>query len=396
MQHGNRSISGARLAQLGVVSGALASLFALVATPALDAHKGITSKYTYNDDVYPILRDKCGRCHVDGGPAPMSLLKYAVVDGGAAAWGEALREMLVSETMPPYYVDPTGPAVKNMHMLSPRELDIIVTWATGGTPQGDLNKMPAVSKFVAQWSLGTPDLAIPMPEPVTLQPGTLQDTASITLPATFAEDKWVRAADLLPGTPSMVRRATIGIENGPTLAVWEPGDEAVPAPSGAAFKIPAGATLRATIFYKKPWQNEQDVMSDKSTVGLYFTDAPLSGKPITSVSLAGSADSGASESRTFSTTLASAGRVLAVRPLVDQPYTSVEIQAVTSSGRHVPILKLRSIRPEWPRRYWLADPLELPAGTKIEVKLQPGDPDSGPLMAAVKTPLDISLELVSQ
>ena len=45
---------------------------ALFAAAGLDAHKGITSRYTYNDDVYPILRDKCGRCHTDGGPAPRS------------------------------------------------------------------------------------------------------------------------------------------------------------------------------------------------------------------------------------------------------------------------------------------------------------------------------------
>ena len=45
---------------------------AMFAATTIDAHKGVTSKYTYNDDVYPILRDKCGRCHTDGGPAPMS------------------------------------------------------------------------------------------------------------------------------------------------------------------------------------------------------------------------------------------------------------------------------------------------------------------------------------
>ena len=26
-----------------------------------ETHKPITSKYTYNDDVFPILRDRCGR-----------------------------------------------------------------------------------------------------------------------------------------------------------------------------------------------------------------------------------------------------------------------------------------------------------------------------------------------
>ena len=31
-----------------------------------EAHKAITSKYTYNDDVFPIFRDRCSRCHVAG------------------------------------------------------------------------------------------------------------------------------------------------------------------------------------------------------------------------------------------------------------------------------------------------------------------------------------------
>jgi hypothetical protein len=44
----------------------------------------------------------------------------------------------------------------------------------------------------------------------------------------------------------------------------------------------------------------------------------------------------------------------------------------------------------------LADPVELPAGTKIEVKVTPGDPDSGPLMAAVKSPLQVALDFVPQ
>ena len=63
--------------------------------------------------------------------------------------------------------------------------------------------------------------------------------------------------DLLPGTPTMVRRATIGLENGQVLAAWQPGDDAPAAPGGTAFKLDAGAKLHLQIRYKKPWQDEQ-------------------------------------------------------------------------------------------------------------------------------------------
>ncbi len=391
---GRQSAAVRRRAAWSVVAAAVLAI-AVSSTATIDAHKGITSKYTYNDDVYPILRDKCGRCHAEGGPAPMSLLKYSIDAGGAAAWGESIRENLVSEAMPPWYVDPTGPAVKNNHTLTPRELDIIVTWATGGTPQGNLNKKPVDAKATPTWGLGKPDVTFPLPKPFSLGPGVMQDTLDTTLPTNFTEAKWIRAVDLLPGTPTMVRRATISVDNGPVLAVWEPGDDAIATPGGTAFKIPAGVNLHVKIDYKKNYLEEQQTKSDTSTIGLYLTDEPLSGKAIESFAVA-PPGSQSGEALTFSGALPGGGRVLALRPQVDQPYLSVAIDAVTGAGRRVPLLKLRGARPEWPRRYWLTDPVELPAGTKIEVKLVPGDPNSGPLTAPVKSPLQISLDYVPQ
>ena len=377
-----------------VTAGAAAIAVALLASATIDAHKGITSKYTYNDDVYPILKNKCGSCHAEGGSAPMSLLKYSIDAGGAAAWAESIRENLVSEAMPPWYVDPTGPSVKNNHALTPRELDTIITWATGGTPQGNLNKKPVDTKVTFNWTLGKPDVSLQLPKPFSLAPGVMQDSLDTTIPTNFTEVKWVRAVDLLPET-SIVRRATISLDGGPVLAVWEPGDEAVAAPGGTAFRIPAGANLHLQLAYKKNYLDEQQTKTDNSTIGLYLTEEPLSGKSIQSFAVDGPSSQG-NDALNFSSTLTSAGRVLALRPLVDQPYLSVDIAAVSASGRRVPLLKLRGIRPEWPRRYWLTDPVELPAGTKVEVKLVPGDPNSGPLLATVKSPLQIGLDFVPQ
>ena len=53
---------------------AVASALGLVAlfAPLTEAHKAITSPYNFNDHVFPVLRDRCGRCHFEGGPTPMS------------------------------------------------------------------------------------------------------------------------------------------------------------------------------------------------------------------------------------------------------------------------------------------------------------------------------------
>src|ERR1700733_14770534 len=98
----------------GTIAATIAALVlgvAMSSRPPLEAHKAITSPYSYNEDVFPILREHCGRCHAPGGAAPMTLLSYMDESGGALAWAQAIRDMLLAEAMPPSFVDPTGPAV---------------------------------------------------------------------------------------------------------------------------------------------------------------------------------------------------------------------------------------------------------------------------------------------
>ncbi len=385
-----------RAIMAGAVAGAAAvALVATWTTTVVDAHKAKISPFTYNKEIFPLLRDKCGRCHTDGGPAPMSLMTYNT-DGGAVAWAESIREMLLSGTMPPWYADPTGPAVRNNHALTARELDTIITWAIGGTPHGDLTvKIPPVPARTG-WSLGKPDVELPMPAAYTVPDNVMQASTEVEIPTNLTEVKWVKAVDLLPGTVSMVRRAYIRVDGGPLLALWEPGDDVTPAPSGAAFKLMPGARLKVKIDYKKSWMDEQKSVSDKSTVGLYFTEEPLAGKAVETVTIDGPAGSDGLEPRSFGGAMPKAGRVFAVTPMLDDPYATVEINAVAASGRKVPLLKLRNARPEWPRRYWLVDPIELPANTKIEVTAVPSDPDTGPLIKPQGFPLQIGLDIVPQ
>jgi hypothetical protein len=377
-----------------LVTAALGLLLTGTST-TIEAHKAKTSPFTYNNEIFPLLRDKCGSCHVEGGPAPMSLMTYDK-DGGAVAWAESIREMLLAGAMPPWYADPTGPAVRNAHSLTPRELDQVITWATGGTPHGDLTKqLPTVTAHHG-WAQGKPDVELPMPQPYTVPPNTMQASTDVTIPTNFTDPKWVKAADLLPGVASMVRRAYIGIDGGPILAVWEPGDDGVTPPSGAAFKVPAGAKVHLKIDYKKSWQDEQKALADKSTVGLYFASPPLSGKSIESVTIDGPKEQAAAGPRSFGGPLPTGGRIVALRPMVDDAYETMDITAVTESGRKVPLLKLRNPRPEWPRRYWLVDPVELPPNTKIEVATTPGDPDVGPLGKQEQFPLQVGIDIIAQ
>jgi hypothetical protein len=250
------------------VSHALASValtlaLAVAATAPGQAHKAITSKYTFNDDVFTLFNDRCGRCHVDGGVAPMSLLTY----DDAAPWAESLRLELLSEDAPKPW---------HRFALSAREFDMILVWANGGSPRGDAAKTPPAVTLKNEWAAGEPGLALRMPAPFTLPGPSNEATHEVTLDAGKAAGKSLTAVDLLPGLPAIVRIADLSLRlpNGTTqpLGTWIPGQSQAMALK-APVPIPAGAAIVARIGYARTWKYEGQELSDTSTVGLYFGGA---------------------------------------------------------------------------------------------------------------------------
>jgi hypothetical protein len=353
-----------------VILTALVLALAVVAgNHETEAHKAVTSPYTYNLDIYPILREHCGRCHVEGGPAPMALLTWNEGPNSATPWAESIRQALVGEQMPPWYVDPQGPAVKGGFSLSPAQSDKLLTWATGGTPQGDPEKKLSRVTYQSRWSGGPPDLQLGMEPGYTMGARETDVTKEFVIPTGLNEQRWLKAVDVLPGAPEIVRNAAVSLENGVVLSVWAPGDNLISAPAGTAFRLPAGAKLRLQIHYKKQWQNEGKAIQDRSIVGLYFTTPPAPAGEIQSLDI--DRPKGNEGAAAFGGSLAVKARVVAVRPSLDRVYGAFAVQAITPSGARKTLLKLRMPRPEWRRRYWLAEPIELPAGTRIEVTTTP-------------------------
>lgn len=360
---------------------ALAIGLFLAVVVTTDAHKPVTSKFDYNRDVFPLLRDHCGACHVEAGPAPMSLMTYK----NAMPWAEAIRDEVTAGRMPPWPVDPTSPPVKGARAITSREINMIVVWASGGTPQGNVDVDPPVVTFNPQWKLGPPDFKISMETEHTVPPETMEEVREFSLSANVTDTKWVKAADLMPGTASIVRDAIISIENGPVLALWEPGSETTAAPAGTAFRLAPNSKIHLQIHYKKNFNQEQSAVSDKSTIGLYFTDPPPAGElqSLTIDLMKGGK-------------VAATAQVVAVRPMLDRPYASLSIEAVTPTGMHVPLLALNGPRPQWFRRYWLQQPVTLASGSEIIVNATPLSDSSGEPKVASRFPLQITFDYIAQ
>src|ERR1700761_5799479 len=91
---------------------------------------------TFSKDIAPILQAKCQDCHRKGSMAPMSLLSYEET----RPWAKSIRARVIARQMPPWHIDQTVGVqkFKNDMSLSQQQIDTIVAWVDGGSPQGDL------------------------------------------------------------------------------------------------------------------------------------------------------------------------------------------------------------------------------------------------------------------
>jgi hypothetical protein len=243
-------------------------LAALVLSSTAEAHKAITSKYTYNDDVYPVFLNRCGHCHIAGGVGPMSLVTYE----DAFPWAESLRAELLEDGE-----SDAADYVKAAHgTLTARELDVVLDWAVGGTPQGDPAKAPAATVLNNDWAGEKPDLVLQPASPFEIPADTMEVTHDFAMPAVATRARQISAIDLLPGTPAVVRDATISLraaDGSPTvLGRWTPRQSPAAMAVKPGIVLAPGVEVIARIHYKKTWKYEGQAMTDRSSIGIYFAD----------------------------------------------------------------------------------------------------------------------------
>jgi hypothetical protein len=334
-----------------------------------ETHKPITSKYTYNDDVFPILRERCGRCHVEDGVAPMSLMTYQE----AYPWGESMRAEVIAKHMPPWHAEEGNVRFKNQPAITATEIDKILVWVSGSYPQGNPQKTPPPVALHNDWPLGKPDVVLPLDE-FTLDPDTGEITKEFTVATGSTETSWVRAVDLLPGTPAIVRDAIVSLKSHPTagashvvgadvLAAWIPGEDPVEA-EGGAFRLPAGAELTVRVHYRKTFGYSGRAMKDHSSVGLYFAPGPA--KEIKRLTVASGPVKAGDNPVSFGTAIEQDLQALAFRADPSLSNVGLQVDTVTAAGVRTPLIRL-AVRPNWARRYWFDQPVTLRKGTRIDV-----------------------------
>jgi len=175
--------------------------------PVARAHDPITTKLTWTQEISRIIYKRCATCHREGGVA-MVLVTYE----DARPWATAIREEVLERRMPPWGAVQGVGAFRDDPSLTSLEIEMIVSWAEGGAPEGDPVYLPP--KPNSEFLVKTPQAkdgsvrtlvirnSVPLTLPqnataVDLRPRDLPDGASMDITAYLPDGKvehliWLR------------------------------------------------------------------------------------------------------------------------------------------------------------------------------------------------------------
>jgi hypothetical protein len=170
-------------------------------------HAGATGQnVTFNRDVLPILQKSCQGCHRPGEIAPFSLLSYQA----ARPYARAIKKAVSTRQMPPWFAEDGYARYSNDHRLSQKQIDTLIAWVDQGAKEGDPKDAPVPLRFVDGWQI-KPDMVVEMPKPFHLLPTGSINYQNMLVKLNLPEDHWVIAAEMRPGNRKGVHHGRVNV-----------------------------------------------------------------------------------------------------------------------------------------------------------------------------------------
>jgi hypothetical protein len=355
---------------------------------------------TFHKDVEPILQRHCQNCHRPGEIGPMPLLTYQQ----ARPWARAIRQAVVTKTMPPWFAETSAAPLRNDPRLAPGEIRVIEEWVRQGAPRGTAADAPRPVAWRLGWSIGEPDLVVTMPKPVLVPAKQEIDYQYVVLPLGADEDRWAERIEIRPGARAVVHHAVAyvrepgspwlrdaksgdafsrpGATTSDILALYAPGQPPSSYPKGMAKKIPAGSDLVLQLHYTP----NGTAVEDRTSIGIVLAKTKPA-KRVLTLQLHTTdflIPAGQRNHRvTVSGTLPSECELLGFFPHLHLRGTAFEYEAVAPGGRVSTLLRVAPYRFNWQLSYSLDQPMPLRAGTRLRATAwydnsanNPWNPDS--------------------
>jgi mono/diheme cytochrome c family protein len=235
------------------------------------------AKISYAKQVAPIIEKNCVGCHQPGGIGPFAMTSYEQVKG----FSPMIREVLRTDRMPPYNADPHVGKFSDNKNLTPAETKTLVHWIEAGAPRG-AGPDPLAAKIhqAPEWPLGKPDLVLNVPA-YTIPASGVVDYQRPFVVNPLGESKWIRASTVKVGQRQGVHHILTGYLKevpkdgqayesrwGASVGGYAVGAESQIAPKNVGTLMPAGGAIGMQAHYT-PFGKE---VVDKSQIALYFYD----------------------------------------------------------------------------------------------------------------------------
>jgi tetratricopeptide (TPR) repeat protein len=386
-----------RSAAIGVaLLAALCAARAANNSPAGPAARGDSkpaTSLTYTKEIAPILFRSCAPCHRPGEAAPFSLLTYA----DAKSHARLIEELTKRRLMPPWLPAADDPKFADDLRLSDADIARLRDWAESGAAEGNAADLPPTPKFVEGWQLGRPDLIVKATKAYTLAAGGSDVYWNFVFRAPVDRARWLKAIEIRPGDKRLVHHANVLVDRGQTARLqektpgdgfggmdltieserfdpdghflfWKPGSAPYVEPDGMAISLDANTDLVLNAHLQPSGRPE----TLQPTLGLYFTDKPATLHPILlqmendgALDIpAGAKDFVVSDDFTLPVSVS----LLAIYPHAHYLGRDLEATATLPDGKTETLIHIPNWDLNWQAVYRYAEPMTLPAGTKITMR----------------------------
>lgn len=330
---------------------------------------------TYSNQISRIFADHCVRCHREGEIGPFAMSSYEEVAG----WAEMIQEVVADRRMPPWHANPQYGKFANDCSLSVEQRSLIDQWVEDGAPEGDRSQLPEPKKYVTGWQLPKePDVVFPIQgSPFTIPAEGEVKYKYFRVDPKFTEDKWIKCAQLLPGNRAVVHHILAfarlkgseeGLEGARGFLVgYVPGSQAEQFPDGMAKRIPANSELIFQVHYT-PIGTPQ---TDLSQLGIVFAepaDVRLEVKTTSAVQPRLKIPAGDANYRVSALLPEKLPecKLITMAPHMHLRGKAFRYTAIYPNGTKEILLDVPAYDFNWQTGYRAAQPVDIPAGSKIE------------------------------
>jgi hypothetical protein len=322
------------------------------------------AQISYEKEIAPLLVEKCVACHREGGIGPWQMSSYDMIRG----FSPMIREVVRTQRMPPWHADPHYSVFSNDRGLTPVQAKTLVHWIEAGSPRGTgADPLLTQKKDWPEWSLGKPDLVVELPPFTTPATGTIP-YQNLKIENPLDRDVWVRAVDFLPGQRAVLHHiiASAGGETRGNISLnnYVPGAEPLQVPKDNGILLPAKAKLHFQVHYTPNGQE----LTDVTRMGLYFMkDAPkynYRSMIFINVKLKIPANTKL-HTEVAERKFDQDAVIFSLHPHAHFRGKSSSFVAHYPDGREEMLLNIPTYDFNWQSTYDLAEPLNVPAGTRI-------------------------------